>query len=136
LDSGWFSYRADRRGITACFDTDANLPPEDNMNRMRSTIILIIAIACCCIFFAPGFRYALSDDGQVKRETTQFSMGIPMSPWWSYDKSVINGEMNDSKFNFHILSVSWLFLLAAIVLFVLRHKSVRSPSETSHENAG
>jgi hypothetical protein len=106
------------------------------MSRLLPTILLILAIACCCVFFGFDYRYSLTDNAQEKLETTTFSMGFPTMPWWSYEKTVVNGEETDSSFSFHLISLSWLFLLAAIALFALWRRAGRPPPEPMHHSTG
>jgi len=110
-------------------------PTESPMRSTLSALCLIAAIACCCVFFGPGFSFTGHYDGQEKREVSTFHMGFPSSPWWDYKKTVRNGEPVESAFELHVLSASWLFLIAAPLLFYGWHKVTLSSQkqETPHQ---
>ena len=102
------------------------------MRSALSLASLIGAIAATCVFLGPGFQVSISDDGTDNRIRSTHYMGFPLSPWWDFQKVVVNDEVIESDFNIHFFSASWLFLLVAILLYIAWNKlsSTSSPRRT------
>ncbi len=105
------------------------------MRSALSLASLIGAIAATCVFLGPGFQVSISDDGTENRIRSTHYMGFPLSPWWDFQKVVVNDVVTESDFNIHFFSASWLFVLVAILLFIAWHKlsSTSSPKRAGSE---
>ncbi len=98
---------------------------------VRLSLRLVAVALLTAAFLSPTYSETRQIDQHAKTTTTVLSLGWPSSPWWSYEKTTINGELAGFASGVKLRSFSWLFALAAVPLFWSWQRARRSLATSS-----
>lgn len=108
-----------------------NSKPGTNERDSISTLLLIVAIAGLVVGLLPqGGRQTESETGI---QVTRWTVGLPDSPLWSYEKIEEADGSHQFKSGFHILSWSWIPVGVAAACLELRKRRWRNRTKRLDE---